>query len=244
MKYCFPNVLETNIYYLQQKIYSLFSSHLDQLNLYTLIIILIGGSLTSFNPCLISILPLSLSTLRYSKTYDKSKNALLYGLISSSILMVFIILLCNNIYIRFMPYVKVLPSLLTIVVGLNLLQILKLNMSYLEVLTHFKKLTNEQTINWIVGFSIGTSTSNCSTPILITIVVCLGNSDNIILATVYLLFYLLGYILPLYIFIHTITSINYTKNKTLVVTWNYITLIIGSLMIGSSFFSLLEHINI
>lgn len=239
MQYYFFNFLETISYYLQQTIYILCFSHLNSFHLSTLIIMFLGGSLTSLNPCLMSILPLSVYQIKSFSKYYGTQDSLLYGLMSSTLATFFIIFIFNKLTLC----ISLLSPLLTIAIGLNLLQIIPLNMSFcFNIPIDLSKITSRRTISLIIGFTIGISTSNCSTPILATIIVWLENSNSFFLGILYTIFYLIGYISPVYALTYILTNINYKDNRVLIHVWNYIMPTSGFMLVGIGFFSLLEHI--
>nr|YP_010904179.1 thiol:disulfide interchange protein [Catenella fusiformis]WCH57430.1 thiol:disulfide interchange protein [Catenella fusiformis] len=240
MKYSPFNLLEITSYYLQQKVYILCVSNLNSLHLSTLVILFLGGNLTSLNPCLISTFPLTISQINnFNNEYYKNLNSLLYGLLSSILITIFTIFIFHKLVL----HITLLSSLLTILIGLNLLQILKLNTPFFfNIPANLIRTNNSQTINWIIGFTVGISTSNCSTPILTTIIIWLDNSNSLLLGIIYITFYLIGYILPIYFLTYILTNIKDKESKFLVRTWNYIIPASGFLLIGIGFFSLLENI--
>nr|YP_010903980.1 thiol:disulfide interchange protein [Caulacanthus ustulatus]WCH57231.1 thiol:disulfide interchange protein [Caulacanthus ustulatus] len=237
----FLNFFEIKLYYLQQIIYSVFSTGLTHITLLTLILSFIGGILTSFNPCLIYILPLSTSQINTNK-YDKiHKNIVIVGLASSIILMISILLCFSTYYTKLSFHIPLLSSILTIIIGLNSLQILELDTpsNTLDIYSTANK-GRKFIFNWLIGFTIGISSSSCSTPILATTINWLSHSKNSLLIVFYTLLYLIGYIIPPYIFIYT--TVNYSKITILSKLWNYMIPASGSLILGFGFFSLLTCI--
>nr|YP_009773976.1 cytochrome c biogenesis protein transmembrane region [Caulacanthus okamurae]QIZ74593.1 cytochrome c biogenesis protein transmembrane region [Caulacanthus okamurae] len=239
MIYKFLNLFEIKLYYLQQKIYALFSADLNHLTLYTLILLFVGGVLTSLNPCLISTLPLATSQI-----YDNSKaqkNTVISGLISSVIFIIFVFFFFSKYSNQLTIHLPLVSSILTIIIGLNILKILKLDITTNNLNIQISRIENKKLIfNWITGFTIGLSSTSCSTPVLISTTYWLSHSKNSLLIILYLLIYLTGYTMPLYIFIYI--SFNYNKMTMFSKVWNYIIPAIGSLIVGIGFFSLLEYI--
>nr|WCH56232.1 thiol:disulfide interchange protein [Hypnea sp.] len=236
----FTYFLEMKSYYLQQKTYFIFYSRLNCFYLSTCILSLIGGILTCFNPCLISILPISL----YAISSTQNKNTIIYGLISSTIIMVIITILFSRSYNELVTYLPILSYILTIIIGLNLLKLLKINISLFDFSNQIqlKQDSNNFITYWILGFTIGVSSSTCSTPILTTIIIWLNHSKNLLWGTLYTLFYLMGYTLPLFFITYTIK--NYAKINIMNNIWNYLIPTSGSILIAIGFFGLLENIFI
>nr|YP_010902587.1 thiol:disulfide interchange protein [Hypnea nidulans]WCH54442.1 thiol:disulfide interchange protein [Hypnea nidulans] len=191
------NVLEMKSYYLQQKTHILFYSRLNYSYLYSCILSFIGGILTFFNPCLISILPISLSSIKNIQI-KKYQNAFIYGLMSSNIIIIIIITIFTQSYNKITIYIPIFSSILTICIGLNSLQILQPNFSFLNQWLKINDNNNSFTTTLITGFTIGINSSTCSTPILTTITIWLNHSSNIQWGILYILFYLIGYTSPVF----------------------------------------------
>nr|QCI07173.1 Thiol:disulfide interchange protein [Hypnea pannosa] len=191
------NFLEIKSYYLQQQIHILFYSRLNYFYLYSCTLSLVGGILTFLNPCLISILPISLSSMKNIQI-KKYQNVFFYGIISSNIIIIIIITIFMQSYNTITIYIPIFSSVLTISIGLNLLELLQLDFSFLNKQLQINKEYNSFITTWITGFTIGVNSSTCSTPILTTIIVWLNYSYNILWAVSYILFYLIGYSLPVF----------------------------------------------
>nr|QVY58140.1 cytochrome c biogenesis protein transmembrane region [Eucheuma denticulatum] len=239
------NLLEIKSYYLQQEVYRLFFSQLQYTTLSTFTLVFVGGLVTSINPCLISVLPLSLSPIQHQKSKKIRKDIIIYGLISSLVIMILIIALLNASYYKLKLQIKIFSSLLTIILGLNLLQILEFNIFNVKI-AKTKILgedTNQLITTWIIGFTIGINSSSCSTPILTTLVIWLSNSKNFLLGILYIICYLTGYAIPVWILINISIS-NTLSIRQMTKFWNYLIQTSGSILVGMGFFSLLEHIFI
>nr|YP_010484934.1 cytochrome c biogenesis protein transmembrane region [Hypnea cervicornis]UVW80628.1 cytochrome c biogenesis protein transmembrane region [Hypnea cervicornis] len=226
-------------YYLQQQIYILFYSRLNYSYLYSCILSLISGVFTFFNPCLISILPISLSSIKNLQT-KKYQNAFIYGLMISNLIIITIITIFTQSYNRITIYIPIFSSILTICIGLNSLQLLQPNFSFFNQWLKINNNNNFFTTTLITGFTIGINSSTCSTPILIAITVWLNHSSNILWGILYILFYLIGYTSPVFFFIKFIST--YKKTKIINNTWNYFLPTIGSILIVLGCFNLLDNI--
>nr|WCH55238.1 thiol:disulfide interchange protein [Hypnea brasiliensis] len=233
------NFLEMKSYYLQQKIYILFYSRLNYSYLYSCILSSIGGMLTFFNPCLISILPISLSSIKNIQKKN-CQNAFIYGLTSSNIIIIIIVTIFTQFYNKVSIYIPIFSSILTICIGFNLLQLLQIDFSFLNQLLKIKKDYNYYLTTWMTGFTIGINSSTCSTPILTTIIIWLNYSSDILRGSLYILSYLTGYTLPVFFFIKFMSQ--YKNTMIIDYTWNYFLPIIGSILITLGCFNLLENI--
>lgn len=233
---------EIQIYYLQQIIYNFLYSELDHFTPYLFTLLLTGGLLTSINPCFISMLPLSISYISNKKKVNIAKYSFLAGLMSSLISIVGFSILLNNYYNKLILNIPIFSSLLIIIIGLNLLQILDLNSFTLHRLKINQFNINLTTSSFIIGLIFGLNSFSCSTPILATILLWLSNTHHILLGTIYITSYLIGYTIPIITLIKT--TISYSNMKVISKTWNYIIPVSGSFILGIGIFSLLEKIFI
>lgn len=232
----FVNLLEIEIYYLQQNINKLVSYELNHFHISILLLLFIGGVFTSINPCLLSIVPLSLSYIIDSKQQYK-KNIFIAGLVTSMITMIIFTTLLNSYYQELIKATPIISSISMIIIGLSLLQIIKIEITSIiknPILISHDFIFN----NYIKGFIIGISSSTCSTPILINILFWISYSNNLLLGIIYICFYLTGYTLPLIILMNI--TINYIQLDIIQKIWNYIVPLNGSIILGIGVFSLLD----
>uniref|UniRef100_UPI003003749F thiol:disulfide interchange protein n=1 Tax=Anunuuluaehu liula TaxID=3049639 RepID=UPI003003749F len=235
---------EIQVYYLQQIIYNFLSSELHNFTPYIFMLLLTGGLLTSINPCSISILPLSVSYIDNKKNNHINKYTFIAGLISSLIIIFSLSILLNNYYYKLILNIPIFSSIIIIIIGLNFLKIFNLNFFTINILQFhpFNFNIDSNFSNFIIGLMFGLSSCSCSTPILATLLFWLSNTHNILSGIIYILCYMLGYIIPLFILIEI--TINYTKIKIISQIWNYLMPVSGSFILGIGLFSLLNHIFI
>nr|QCI07360.1 Thiol:disulfide interchange protein [Leiomenia cribrosa] len=236
--YLLFNFLEIHFYIFQQNIYKIISFELGHFKIAIFLLLFVSGILTSINPCFLSIIPLSISYLLDYKT----KNTFILGLISSFISIIVLYLLLNISYQKLIINIPLFSSFTMIVVGLNILNILKFNRIYLNSNNIYKKNLKSSLKNYVIGFIIGISSASCSTPILINILFWISYSNNLLLGAIYLLFYLIGYITPLLFLIHI--SINSMKLNFINKVRDFLIPFSGSFMLSLGVFSLLENIFI
>nr|YP_009296286.1 cytochrome c biogenesis protein transmembrane region [Sebdenia flabellata]AOM65221.1 cytochrome c biogenesis protein transmembrane region [Sebdenia flabellata] len=236
----FINNFDVSIYYIQQQFSLFISSQLNHVTPTTLSLLFIGGIFTSLNPCLIPILSITFSYIYVNKHKQINKNFFILGITNSFIIMIIITSILNKKYHELFNTIPILSSILTIFIGLSLMKIL--NLSKFSTYTYqisdlfITKLLKDYT----AGIILGLSSSPCSTPILITILLWLSHSENLILGIVYLNIYILGYILPLFILVNLTFHHNQLANITKL--WNIIIPISGCFILGSGIFSLLDKI--
>lgn len=203
---------EAAIYSLQQKIIFLLINEMNSFKLSTCLLFFSAGIFTIFNPCFISLFPLSIS---YINSYKKSmdKNTFIAGLITSLFVIIFIINLISYnsfIYIIRIPY---LSFIIIILLSLNLLQVLNffyffniLKLDHIFNLNQNEWLINTGVQSYFTGFIVGSTAVPCNTPIFTMIHFLLYHSNKLVVLFVYLIIYLVGCIFPFllvfYIFFH------------------------------------------
>nr|WOA02390.1 cytochrome c biogenesis protein [Gloiopeltis furcata] len=232
--------MEIQLYKMQQVIYNLITLQLSKYPVFFALTTFTGGLLSSLNPCALSMLPITLSYLGSRNQTSSHINIFLIGLSSSIAGTIFITFAISKYYHNTVIQVPLLSSCLTILIGLNLLEIIQFNYftKNIESIERFRDNRNLQ--DYITGFALGLNSSSCSTPILITISFLLSSSNNLLLDFLYLCPYLLGYILPTIILIQV--TIKYNKLRLLGILWNQIIPYTGSIVIGLGIFSLLSEI--
>ncbi|CCP38062.1 cytochrome c biogenesis protein transmembrane region (plastid) [Chondrus crispus] len=232
--------LETQAYYIQQNIYQLLSSELKNGKPYTFILLIIGGLITSLNPCFISIIPVIVSYINYNKKEDNYRLMVITGLVASLITILTVSIILNDYYKIIILNIPIFTSLIVIIIGLNLLSIVNSNFFGYIFLSHNKLKNNANISNFFLGFIFGLSSCSCSTPILASLIIWLYNSNNFLLSIIYIIFYIIGYIIPIIILI-SITN-NYNNITKLSQLWNYVMPFSGSIVLGIGIFSFLENI--
>lgn len=228
------NDLETLFYFLQQNLSQIISYELNHFKIYIFILLFFSGIFTSINPCLISIIPISILYMIESK----NKSGFILGLLSSIISVIILALIVYNYYHKLINNIPILSSLLMIIIGLNLLNILQFQNIYLNTNDLYKTKFYLIFKNYITGFIIGLSSSTCSTPILINILFWISYSNNLLLGITYICFYLTGYIFPLLFLINI--SISSMKLHIINKMWNYFIPFNGSIILSIGIFSLLN----
>lgn len=233
---------DTTIYYLQQSLSLLIYSQLQSSSAWTFIVLFIGGIITSLNPCLLSILPITISYINADQYKKTSKFSFLAGLLTSFLSIILFVLLLNKQYIYVVNKIPALASIGTILIGLNLLQILSFPSFSINARSINDSFMRQHLKDYIIGLILGLGSLPCSTPILITILLWLSSCSNFFLSIIYLNVYIAGYMIPLIILVN-LTS--FSKQALSVATiWNVIVSISGCFILGSGIFSLLENIFI
>lgn len=233
--------LDVELYYLQQKIYLFLSFHINNFTPIIFIILFIGGLLTSLNPCLLSILPITLSYVFGQKSYKINQNIFILGILTSSIFIILMTLVLSGPYKKIIEILPFISSIFIIFVGLSLLQVLNLSALFIYFNKKVIQIRIKKSLikDYIIGCILGLSISTCSTPILLTVLFWLSNTHKLIMGLIYLFCYLSGYIIPLLLLLNIV--LNYNQLNKIVYTWNILIPISGSLVLGIGIFSFLEN---
>nr|QCI09039.1 Thiol:disulfide interchange protein [Inkyuleea mariana] len=237
-------IVEMKLFYFQQQISYLLSLQINIFTPLVFILLFSAGILTSVNPCFISIIPLSLSYISSTNTANFDKNFFISGLINSFVILILITNFISSKYVLFKIAIPILSSLLMILVALNLLQILNFTYFFIHLNNTNIKLIfkGPRFKSYIIGSIIGFSVLPCSTTIMIIISFWLSHSIYIIYGLIYLLIYILGCIIPIFILLNLrLLNLNLDFISQL---WNIIISISGSIILGLGLFSLLEKIFI
>nr|YP_009313409.1 Thiol:disulfi de interchange protein [Galaxaura rugosa]SCW21663.1 Thiol:disulfi de interchange protein [Galaxaura rugosa] len=231
------NLLQLYLYSIKQQINNILIDQLNQITFLSIFTIFIGGLFTSFSPCMISSLPLTVIYIKETKQKTIDIIVFLIGISSSLFFIGITALFLKEKYWNLFNSIPFIWSFFIILLGFNLLNIISLpNTFNYKLNTQF---INSQLIqSYITGVSIGIGISPCSTPILITLIIWITTTQKLIIGFSLLVIYILGYILPI------IISIIYFKkllNSNFFQTiWIKTVKIIGCLTLSTGFF-LLSH---
>lgn len=232
------NFINLQLYYLEQYVNTAIIYNLHNITVFMFILLFISGILTSVNPCMISILPLTASYISYENNNSYKKLFFILGIISSFIIILMFTALLQAININ----IPNISSIYMIIIGLSLLNVISIN--FISLNTNSIDTVSMQTIikDYIIGFIVGINSCSCSTPIAATVTFWISKSSFITLGILYLFCYLLGYITPLLILASQ--SINYINKKLTNVQNNWLTIIpfSGSAMICAGTLSLLKSV--
>ncbi len=237
--------LQTQLYQLEQYANNLVSLQLSHLSLTSILIIFGAGLLTSLTPCMLSMLPI---TIGYIGGYesDNKFNALLQsswfslGLATTLAILGIIAASLGKIYGQIGFGLPIIVSLIAIIMGLNLLEIIPLNFPSLGATDWIKKDFPPAIRSYLLGLTFGLIASPCSTPVLASLLAWVANTQDLILGAGLLISYTLGYVTPL-IIAGTFTA---TIKKLLAMRrWSsWINPVSGVLLLGFGVFSLLSRL--
>ncbi len=163
----------------------------------TIFLIFTGGLLTSFGPCSLSLLPITIA-------YVGGTNINKFKLISFSGGVVFSLMILGalsgflgKIYGQLPSYFSSSVSLIAIIMGLNLLGILKFQLPNGPDLGLMEDKLPSVITPFVLGGAFGLASSPCITPVLATLLAWVSQAKNPIISIIFLFFFGLGQVTPL-----------------------------------------------
>ena len=237
------DTLQTQLYQLQQFADRLVDAQLAHLSWVSVGIIFAAGLLTSLTPCMLSMLPI---TIGYIGGYEIKNRAtaaaqsswFALGLATTLAGLGILAAVVGKVYGQIGIGLPVIVSLIAILMGLNLLEIVPLRLPSLGSGTDWiSPNLPDAARSYLLGLTFGLVASPCSTPVLATILAWISTTGDPVLGSALLLAYTTGYVAPL-VLAGTFTA---TIKKLLELRrWSgWITPVSGALLVGFGVFSLL-----
>lgn len=224
----------------QQQLYSFLSLSINSSKISFVFVMFFLGVLTTFTPCFLSIFPLVLAYLNARQNHLINKNFLFLGLVSSSVLIMFLTHFVS--YYTFLKKIPIFSSFVLLLFSLNFLGIL--DFSFITNLLYQQKyMLNRSSIyieNYLTGFLLGISFVPCNTFIIFLVTFGLTNSMTFLNFIFYLIFYTLGYFVVLIV----LSSIQSNNISIMMISkfWNILLPISGSFLFINSLSSLLKNV--
>ena len=166
---------------------------------FTIFLVFMAGLLTSLGPCSISLLPI---TIAYIGGTDKNKFKLISfsgGVVFSLVALGAASGLLGKIYGQIPTYYTSVVALIAIIMGLNLLGILKFQFPNGPDL----KIIEEKIPSFLspvaLGSAVGLASSPCITPVLATLLAWVSQAKNPTISIIFLFFFGVGQVIPLII---------------------------------------------
>lgn len=243
--------LQTQLYQLSQFADAIVAAQLDRLSITSIAIVLIAGLLTSLTPCMLSMLPITIAYIGGYETGSPNRDRwqgmiqstwFALGLASTLAGLGIAAASLGKVYGQIGIGLPILVSLVAILMGLNLLEIIPLNFPSLGGNDWISPNLPKSIRSYLLGLTFGLVASPCSTPVLATLLSWVIKTQDIVMGGVLLLCYAIGYVAPL-IIAGTFTA---SLKKLLELRrWSsWINPISGVLLIGFGTFSLLSRIPI
>ena len=168
----------------------------------TLLIVFTGGLLTSFGPCSLSLLPITVAYLAGFKNKQKPLQKTISfcgGIVLSLVILGSLSGFLGKIYGQLPGFFSIFISLLAIAMGLNLLGLLKFSLPSgpdPEILTS-KVPPSFAPVS--AGLAFGLASSPCTTPVLAVLLAWVAKQGNPFSGTIFLASFAVGQIVPLFI---------------------------------------------
>ncbi|MGV2829542.1 cytochrome c biogenesis protein CcdA [Myxosarcina sp. GI1(2024)] len=238
--------LQTQFYLLERFADRLVSTQLDHLSLVSLGIVLLAGLLTSLTPCMLSMLPITVGYIGGYESQGKLQAAaqsswFALGLATTLAMLGIIATSLGKVYGQIGSGLPIIVSLVAIVMGLNLLEILPLRFPSLGATDWIAQDLPSGVRSYLLGLTFGLVASPCSTPVLATILAWVASTKDLVVGGGLLIAYAVGYVAPL-VLAGTFTA---SIKKILELRrWSgWINPVSGALLLGFGIFSLLTRVS-
>ncbi|MDJ0716657.1 MAG: cytochrome c biogenesis protein CcdA [Prochloraceae cyanobacterium] len=239
--------LQTQLYQLEQFANSLVSTNLTHLSPFSVALIFLAGLLTSLTPCMLSMLPITIGYIGGYEANNRLQAAaqstwFSFGLATTLAVLGILAASVGRVYGQVGIGLPILVSLVAIIMGLNLLEILPLQLPSIGATDWITKDLPPAVRSYLLGLTFGLVASPCSTPVLASILAWVATTQDLLLGAVLLLSYTTGYVAPL-ILAGTFTAS--IKKLLELRRWSsWITPTSGALLLGFGIFSLLSRLPV
>lgn len=237
--------LQTQFYQLEQFANQLVSSQLTHLSWLSLTVIFIAGLLTSLTPCMLSMLPVTMGYIGGYENQGRKQAAIQsiwfsLGLATTLAGLGITAASLGKIYGQIGAGLPIFVSLIAILMGLNLLELISLKLPYFGNSDWITDNLPPGIRSYSLGLTFGLVASPCSTSVLATLLAWVASTQNLLLGGILLLMYTIGYVTPL-IVAGTFTA---SMKKLLELRrWSiWINPVSGILLISFGFLSLLSRL--
>lgn len=237
--------LQTQLYHLQQLANTLVSSQLTHLSAISIAVIFAAGLVTSLTPCMLSMLPITIGYIGGYEAKSRLQAAaqstwFALGLATTLAGLGIIAALVGQVYGQVGVGLPIIVSLVAILMGLNLLEILPLRFPSFGGIEFISNDLPTGLRSYLLGLTFGLVASPCSTPVLATLLAWVATTGDLILGGIFLLLYAAGYVAPL-ILAGTFTA-SIKKILELRQWSGWINPVSGALLVGFGVFSLLSRL--
>ena len=194
--------LQTQLYYLEQFANNIVATQLNHLSWLSIGVIFMAGLLTSLTPCMLSMLPI---TIGYIGGYEgKGKFQAVaqstwfsFGLATTLAGLGIFAASLGKVYGQIGIGLPIIVSLIAIVMGLNLLEIIPLPFPSLASTDWITEDLPAGLRSYLLGLTFGLVASPCSTPVLATLLAWVATTQDLVIGAILLLSYTAGYVAPL-----------------------------------------------
>ena len=166
---------------------------------FTIFLIYTAGLLTSLGPCSLSLLPITFAYIGGTKNNKFKLISFVIGVIFSLVTLGAISGFLGKIYGQLPSYYTSLVAFVAIVMGLNLLGILKFQLPNWPNLRFMEDKVPSLLTPFIIGGTFGLASSPCITPVLATLLAWVSQAKSPTISIFFLFFFGLGQVTPLII---------------------------------------------
>ena len=172
---------------------------LNHPSLLTIFLIFSAGLLTSLGPCSLSLLPITIAYIGGTKNKKFKLISFSSGIIFSLITLGALSGFLGRIYGQLPSYYPTLVALIAIIMGLNLLGILKFQLPNGPDFRFMEDKIPPLLASFVVGGAFGLASSPCITPVLATLLAWVSQAKSPTISILFLFFFGLGQVTPLII---------------------------------------------
>ena len=172
---------------------------LDHPGPFTVFLVFSAGLLTSLGPCSLSLLPI---TIAYIGGTNKNQFKLIsfsLGVVLSLVILGALSGFLGRIYGQIPSYYTSIVALIAIIMGLNLLGILKFQLPNGPDLKVIEEKVPPLLTPFAIGTTFGFASSPCITPVLATLLAWVSQAKNPTISIIFLFFFGLGQVTPIII---------------------------------------------
>ena len=166
---------------------------------FTVFLIFSAGLLTSLGPCSVSLLPITIAyiggTERNQFKLISFSGGIVFSLVTLGALSGFL----GKIYGQIPSYYTSIVALLAIIMGLNLLGVVKFKLPNGPDLRFFEDKIPSSLTPFVIGTTFGFASSPCITPVLASLLAWVTQAKNPIISIIFLFFFGLGQVTPIII---------------------------------------------
>ena len=172
---------------------------LDNPGPFTLFLIFSAGLLTSLGPCSLSLLPITIAYVGGTKKNQFKLISFSGGIVFSLVIMGALSGFLGKIYGQIPSYFSSIVALIAIIMGLNLLGILKFQLPNGPELKFIVDKIPPFLTPFALGTTFGFSSSPCITPVLASLLAWVTQAKNPSISILFLFVFGIGQVVPIII---------------------------------------------